>query len=110
MLGRVVSHPRAIDVLVQDGHVALTGPILSSEVRPLLRAVGRVAGVCDVEDRLEGNDEAGNVPSLQGESERPGTWSALLRGSWSPTAKVLMGTAGALVGAYALSRGPAWQP
>ena len=109
-LGRVVSHPRAIDVDVQDGHVALTGPILANEVRPLLRAVSRVRGICDVEDRLDKYDEPGNVPSLQGESERPDTWSAFMRGRWSPTTKLLMGVAGALAGAYALSRGPAWEP
>lgn len=108
-MGRIVSHPRAIDVEVQDGHVALTGAILADEVRPLLRAVSRVSGVCDVEDRLDKFDEAKNVPSLQGFSPRPGRWG-FWRGSWSPTAKLLVGAAGALIGAYAVSRGPAWQP
>ena len=44
-LGRVVSHPHAIEVAASGGHVTLIGPILSHEVRPLLRAIRRVAGV-----------------------------------------------------------------
>src|SRR5688572_9635369 len=44
-LGRVVSHPHAIEASASGGHVTLIGPILSCEARPLLRAVRRVAGV-----------------------------------------------------------------
>ena len=32
-LGHVVSHPHAIAVMVKEGRVTLTGPILSSEVQ-----------------------------------------------------------------------------
>jgi len=36
-LGRLVSHPHAIEVAASGGHVTLIGPILSYETRPLLR-------------------------------------------------------------------------
>src|SRR5512143_749236 len=52
-MGRVVSHPRAIEVAAHDGRVTLSGPILAHELRPLMRCVWRVHGVRDVENRLE---------------------------------------------------------
>src|SRR5690606_11003991 len=44
-LGRVVSHPGAIDVQVTAGCVSLSGPILAHEVPQLMRAVRAVRGV-----------------------------------------------------------------
>lgn len=43
-LGRVASHPHAVDVGAADGVVTLRGPILQHEVRRLLNTVERVAG------------------------------------------------------------------
>ena len=43
-LGRVVSHPHAVEVTADRGHLTLSGPILSEEVRPLLQCVRRVPG------------------------------------------------------------------
>ncbi len=90
-LGRVVSHPRAIDVTASDdGCVCLTGPILSEEAAQVVSAVRAVRGVCDVEDRLERHESAEGMPSLQGGRTRPGRRSALLQESWSPTTKALV--------------------
>jgi uncharacterized membrane protein len=58
-LGRLVSHPHAIEVASSGGHVTLIGPILSHEVRPLLRAVRRVGGVRAVERPAHGLQRAG---------------------------------------------------
>src|SRR5690242_3131809 len=41
-LGRVVSHPHAVQVALQQGCVTLKGPILAREVPALLHAVKRV--------------------------------------------------------------------
>src|SRR5205085_7259942 len=38
-LGRVVSHPKAIKVMVNQGRATLTGPILAPEVNSLLKCV-----------------------------------------------------------------------
>ena len=66
-LGRVVSHPRAIDVSVlHDGCVGLTGPVLTSEADAALAAIARVRGVATVKDNLERHDTADDVPALQG--------------------------------------------
>ena len=99
-LGRVVSHPRAIDVTASDdGCVCLSGPILSAEADQVVAAVRSVRGVCDVEDRLERHETAEGVPSLQGGRVRPGRRSALMQESWSPTAKALVCIAGTALAA-----------
>jgi uncharacterized membrane protein len=94
-LGRVVSHPHAIEVAASGGHVTLTGPILAYEVRPLLRAVRRVAGVRAVSDQLTVHSEPGHVSSLQGGESRTGERFELLQENWSPAARILVGGAGA---------------
>ena len=73
-LGRVVSHPHAMDVASDRGHVTLSGPILSEEVRGLLRCVRNVPGVKAVSDRLTVYEdaEAQHVSSLQGGHPRRG--------------------------------------
>ena len=105
-LGRVVSHPHAIEVAAIGGHVTLIGPILSHEVRPLLRAVRRVPGVRAVSDQLTVYSEPGNVSSLQGGEPRTGKRFELLQENWSPAARMIAGGAGAaLMLAATQSRG-----
>jgi uncharacterized membrane protein len=94
-LGRVVSHPHAIEASAAGGHVTLLGPILSHEVRALLRAVRRVPGVRAVHDELTVYNEPGNVSSLQGGHPRTGERFELLQENWSPAARVLVGGVGA---------------
>lgn len=94
-LGRMVSHPHAIEVAAGGGHVTLMGPILSYEVRPLLKAVRRVAGVRAVSDQLTVYNEPGDVPALQGGEPRTGERFELLQENWSPTARVAVGGVGA---------------
>jgi uncharacterized membrane protein len=94
-LGRVVSHPHAIEAAASGGHVTLIGPILSYEVRPLLRAVRGVSGVRAVSDQLTVYHEPGNVSALQGGEPRTGERFELLQENWSPAARVIVGGAGA---------------
>jgi uncharacterized membrane protein len=94
-LGRVVSHPHAIEVSTSGGHVTLIGPILSYEVRPLLKAVRRVAGVRAVSDQLTVYNEPGNVSSLQGGEPRSGERFELMQENWSPAARMVVGGTGA---------------
>jgi osmotically-inducible protein OsmY len=64
-LGRPVSHPRAVEVRAENGHVVLSGPILADEAEDFIRRVSRIAGVRSIESRLELHDSPGDVPSLQ---------------------------------------------
>jgi hypothetical protein len=69
-LGRVVSHPQAIEVTAKDGSVRLTGHVLADEVDDLLAAVSAVPGVREVDNRLEAHETPDNVPALQGGKPR----------------------------------------
>ncbi len=62
-LGRVASHVSVIDVLVEDGRVALGGPILESEHRRVVRTARRVIGVRALDDWLEEHRRA-DIPEL----------------------------------------------
>ena len=69
-LGRVVTHPHAIQVGARDARVTLSGPILAHEVAPLLAVVRAVPGVRDVDEHLVVHAQPGSVPSLQGTGRR----------------------------------------
>lgn len=103
-LGRIVSHPAAIVVTAENGNVTLAGPILADEVPHLLSCVKWVPGVQDVNNNLEVHDEADNHPALQGGRDRAGSRFKFLQDNWSPTARLLAGTAGASLAVYGGTR------
>ena len=104
-LGRATSHPRAIDVAVQEGQVILRGPILAAEVQDLLSTVARVRGVQSVLNELDAHDSAEHVPALQGGTRRVGHRFDLMQRNWAPATRALAGAAAlaasGLVVAYA---------
>jgi hypothetical protein len=103
-LGRVVSHPSAVEVTAHDGTVTLSGPILQEERDRLLAAVRSVRGVKDVVDRLETHAQPGDHPALQGGRRRPGPRPDFLQNNWRPTTRLLACAAGGLLTAYGLTR------
>ncbi|WP_437737509.1 SRPBCC family protein [Sorangium sp. So ce1335] len=103
-LGRVVSHPHAISVAVFDGCVTLRGPVLAHEVDGLLAAVSGVNGVRLVTDQLEVHRSAEGIPALQGPSARTGERFELMKASWSPATRLLMGALGVGLVGYAIKR------
>lgn len=104
-LGRVVTHPHAIGVTAQAGLVTLTGPILASEVEPLVAAVRRVRGVREVEHRLDVHRTPGDISALRGagreRTQRPDPFQR----SWSPTTRTVAAATGGALALYALGRG-----
>jgi uncharacterized membrane protein len=98
-LGRVVSHPRAIEVKAGAGLVILGGPILSEEVHPLLNAVVGIPGVKNIESRLEIHDNA-DIPALQGGTRRTGQRFGPFKTTWSPTTRLIAGMAGGALTLY----------
>jgi uncharacterized membrane protein len=108
-LGRAVSHPGSITVLVANGSVTLAGPVLAHEHKPLLRAVSRVPGIYELYDGLEVHKTSGNVPALQGGVPRQ-VRRAFTRENWSPATRLLAGSAGAAVACYGLARRSAAAP
>src|SRR6266508_1104712 len=98
-LGRAVSHPHAI-----QGRVMLSGQILASEVDQLLERVRSVRGVTGVENRLEANEQAEGVSSLQGGAPHPGETSELMQSNWSPAIRFLAGIGGGALTLYGARR------
>ncbi len=103
-LGRVVSHPHAVQVSVREGQVLLQGPILSDEVERLIRAVRRVPGVVEVIDELERHDTPGDVPSLQGGARRTGDRVELRQTDWMPAMRLVAAAAGGGLVLFGLRR------
>ena len=99
-LGRIVSHPGAIEVSAQNGRVTLSGPILVEEIPELLACVNRVNGVKQVINSFEAHEQANNHPALQGGRERQGSRFEFFQENWSPAARLLAGAAGASLAAY----------
>jgi hypothetical protein len=92
-LGRVSSHPGAIEVSVSDGQVTLRGPILSTEVQQTFNAVRGVPGVKRVINELEVHEHA-DISALQGGRPRPGARPEILQENWSPTTRLMVGALG----------------
>ena len=93
-LGRVASHPRAIDVQARSGVVTLIGDALASEIPSIVGCVEAVRGVDEVENQLTPHADAGRVPSQQA-SARPSHWPSWVRSGWSPTAMLVAGVGAA---------------
>lgn len=71
-LGRVVSHPRSVEVHVENGAVHLGGHIFTRELDNLLAEVKHVAGVTTVRNELICHDNAVGISELQGHTAPPG--------------------------------------
>lgn len=71
-LGRLISHPKALHVLVDDGSVTLSGHILSREVNSLIREIKAMPGVRQVRNELTVHDKPDGVSELQGRTDPPG--------------------------------------
>ena len=103
-LGRVVSHPHAIEVKAVEGVVFLSGPILADEVLPLLDTVIAMAGVKNIDNLLEIHESADDVPALQGGRKRQAKRVGPFKTNWSPTTRLLAAATGGAVAIYGLKR------
>ncbi|HET9251721.1 MAG TPA: BON domain-containing protein [Candidatus Eisenbacteria bacterium] len=104
-LGRVVSHPGAVEVESIGGAVTLSGPILRSETQSLIAAVQSVPGVVDVENRLEEHETGEHVPALQGGMSRKGEGGpSWLPNRWPRAVQYFAGALGAVALVYGASR------
>jgi osmotically-inducible protein OsmY len=102
-LGRVCSHPRAIEVTADGGHVTLSGPLLAHEAPEIVAMAESVRGVRSVSNQLETHATASNVPALQGDGSVGEPGLDLLQSRWAPATRAMVATAGvaaaALLGA-----------
>ncbi len=68
-LGHLVSHPRAIEVAVEDGVVRLTGQALAAELDPMLLQLTEMAGVRKVHNALRALNDPGEFEEIHREQE-----------------------------------------
>lgn len=101
-LGRVVSHPRAIDVAVSNGRVVLTGAVLTEEFPRLMRVVRATHGVLAVEDKLSVHANSHGISALQGGRPRHPPGFRFLRERWSPAERLIGGAAGGVLAAWGI--------
>jgi uncharacterized membrane protein len=104
-LGRVVSHPHAVEVAAAAGAVTLSGPILKSEERALLDAVRAVHGVRELHHRLDVHQSAAHVPSLQGGRTRTQPRMEFLQQNWAPGPRLAAFGLGTALLAFGRGRG-----
>lgn len=106
-LGRVCSHPGAIEVSARNGRVELKGLILARERLLVLAAISRVRGVLALDDDLEPHATAEHLPSLQGGTPVARERFNLFQEQWSPATRLVMGSVGAALVTWGLGqRGP----
>jgi hypothetical protein len=97
-LGRICSHPRAIDVHAADGNITLRGPILARELERVIETVAAVRGVRGVSDELEPHESAEGIPSLQGPGHAMGPRLDVLQRTWAPATQALVAAGVAATG------------
>jgi len=101
-LGRLVSHPHAIEVIAWDGAITLSGDVLEHEAQHLVSGVGSIHGVSSVCDHLVRHSDAANIATLQGGRERHAAQPQAFRHYWPPALRMVAGVAGASLGLYGL--------
>lgn len=102
-IGRVVSHPKAIEVAVHNGEVTLSGRVLEHEYHSLCLCVRSMRGVTRLKDRLAVHETSEHIPELQGgvpRQRRPD----LLQDHWAPATRLIMGSTGGGLALHALRR------
>jgi osmotically-inducible protein OsmY len=100
-MGRLVSHPHAIQVGANRGRVTLSGPVLAYEVDRLLDAVRSVWGVSSLDNKLAVYNDADSISSLQGSGESPAAQARY--DHWTPTARGAAIIAGSGLSLFGLS-------
>jgi len=89
-LGRLVAHPKAVQVMVVEGRVRLTGDVSAREIDRLVSTVCGIPGVRSVENVLSVHDDAhGSAESTQ----RPRRQAGGERPDWRPLVPLLAWTA-----------------
>jgi uncharacterized membrane protein len=95
-LGRLVSHPHAIDVSSDQQNVKLRGLVFAHEVDDLIDGLKGVPGLRKLENQLKAYAHDEHIPSLQGGKAKQGSRAALLESNWPPATRMMVGTASIL--------------
>jgi uncharacterized membrane protein len=102
-VGRVISHPRSVEVSAEHGWITLSGPIIASEEKRLLHRIRRVPGARGVENKLEVYKSTAHISGLQGGVPRQERLE-LMQTNWSPAIRLLSILGGGVAAFYGLRR------
>jgi hypothetical protein len=91
---KAVSHPTAIEPILEGGKVMLHGLVLASEVAGLLAAIGSVQGITEVENKLEIHESAQDLAAFRNGAKR---WVG-------PATRMLTGGTGSALAVAGLKR------
>jgi hypothetical protein len=103
VLGRVISHPRSVEISAENGWIAVEGAILAFEERRLLNRIRKVRGVRGIHNNLEVFRSADHISRLQGGVPRQERFE-LMQTNWSPAARFFGVAGGAAAALYAWRR------
>lgn len=107
-LGRLVSHPGALEVRVVDGHVMLRGDVLLEEAPRLAEGLAAIPGVRELIDQTTVHEEPGSCPGLQGKHVVRQGQCMGVSGPWTPATRAVIGATGIglmLGGMFTLKKG-----
>jgi uncharacterized membrane protein/osmotically-inducible protein OsmY len=104
-LGRVTSHPHAVEVEAHQGQVTLKGVALAAEADDIVAAAAKVPGVKAVDNQLTVYESPEHIPSLQGGVARRGMRMEMLQANWAPAWRLVAGVLGATLTGIGWSRG-----
>jgi len=94
-LGRLTTHPGAVDGVCRNGVVYLSGHILQDDADRVVRGLARVRGVREVVNELRVHEDARSISALQGGSTRQASPRFEFRQTnWSPAPRALAGAGG----------------
>lgn len=104
-LGRLTSHPGAIDVACSDHVIRLRGDVLIDDLDAIIRGVSHVRGVHHVVDEMRAHANATHISALQGGNARhPSPRFEFGQINWSPAPRAVAGTAGLALLAASMGR------
>ena len=103
-LGRLVSHPHAIEVQLSMGRIVLAGAVYGDEVNRLVRAVSRMRGVHGVINELRGHRRAEPLGGLLPDRQTPGQPLDIFQKSWSPATRFLICCSAGFIALYGMRR------
>lgn len=83
-LGRLVTHPRAVETQVDDGCLHLRGTVLNAELGPLMSGLWAIPGVRSIDNGLTLLDEPANEPALKGGADERSRGLSRLKGAALP--------------------------
>jgi uncharacterized membrane protein len=95
-VGRITSHPGALEIAATNGTLQASGPILASEAEHVLACIRAVRGVKGVVNHLEVYDRPEDIPALQ----TGGTVPRILQHQeplWSPALRLFAILGGGLL-------------